>query len=53
MIILPSVQAGIISSRNINYTNGLYGKRYLQYFGSLIGDTDDVNWFASNSSWRY
>ena len=47
MIILPSVQAGIISSRNINYTNGLYGKRYLQYFGSLIGDTDDVNWFAT------
>ena len=40
MIILPSVQAGIISSyRNITYTNGLYGKRYNDYF------FNDVNWF--------
>ena len=39
MIILPSVQAGIISSYRNNYLNGLYGKRYNDYF------FDDVNWF--------
>jgi len=44
MIILPSVQAGIISSyRNISYSNGLYGKRYVGYFN------DDVNWFNTAS----
>jgi len=44
MIILPSVQAGIISSyRNISYSNGLYGKRYIGYFN------DDVNWFNTAS----
>jgi len=42
MIILPSVQAGVISSyRNISYSNGLYGKRYVGYFN------DDVNWFST------
>jgi hypothetical protein len=42
MIILPSVQAGIISSyRNISYSNGLYGKRYVGYFN------DDVTWFST------
>jgi len=48
MIILPSVQAGIISSyRNISYSNGLYGKRYVEYFGDTDPDVanDNVNWF--------
>jgi hypothetical protein len=42
-MILTAAPCGIVSSsrRNINYTNGLYGKRYVGYFA------DDVNWFAT------
>lgn len=39
-MILTALHHGIVSSaRSINYTNGLYGKRYVGYFN------DDVNWF--------
>jgi hypothetical protein len=39
-MILTASHHGIVSSaRSINYTNGLYGKRYVGYFN------DDVNWF--------
>lgn len=42
-MILTAAPCGIISSSrsNINYTNGVYGKRYVGYFA------DDVNWFAT------
>jgi hypothetical protein len=41
-MILTALHHGIVSSaRSINYTNGLYGKRYVGYFN------DDVNWFAT------
>lgn len=41
-MILTALHHGIVSSaRSINYTNGLYGKRYVGYFA------DDVNWFAT------
>jgi len=41
-MILTAAPCGIISSaRSINYTNGVYGKRYVGYFA------DDVNWFAT------
>jgi hypothetical protein len=41
-MILTASHHGIVSSaRSINYTNGLYGKRYVGYFN------DDVNWFAT------
>jgi len=39
-MILTASHHGIVSSaRSINYTDGLYGKRYVGYFN------DDVNWF--------
>lgn len=39
-MILTALHHGIVSSaRSINYTNRLYGKRYVGYFN------DDVNWF--------
>jgi len=30
-----------------NYLNGLYGKRYNNYFGDTSGTNDNVNWFAT------
>ena len=43
-MILTALHAGIGSSvQNINYTNGLYGKRYVGYFN------DVVTWFATAS----
>jgi hypothetical protein len=43
-MILTALHAGIVSSaQNINYTNGLYGKRYVGYFN------DVVTWFATAS----
>jgi hypothetical protein len=45
-MILTALNHGIVSSaRSINYTNGLYGKRYVGYFGSLTDANDNVNWF--------
>ena len=42
MILIPSIQAGIMSSyTNISYSNGVYGRRYVGYFA------DDVNWFST------
>ena len=39
-MILTALHHGIVSSaRSINYTNGLYGKRYVGYFA------DNVSWF--------
>ena len=41
-MILTALHHGIVSSaRSINYTNGLYGRRYVGYFN------DDVNWFST------
>ena len=42
-MILTAAPCGIVSSSriNINYTNGVYGRRYVGYFA------DDVNWFAT------